>query len=60
MKFLRGAMTRLRASPQDEGALHPWLLPPEVRERIRVALKEASNPPSSLPGGMFNRRDSIN
>jgi hypothetical protein len=59
MKFHRGAMTRLRKRPQDDDAPHRWLLPLEVRERIKVALKEASNPPSALPGGMFDLPDSI-
>lgn len=58
LKFLRCAMTRLRARAKEEDAPAGLLLPPDVRERIRVALKEALPPPSP-PRGMFDRRGSI-
>jgi predicted anti-sigma-YlaC factor YlaD len=60
MTFLRRVMTRLRMRAKDEDAPPALMLPPDVRERIKLVLKEASNPPSpSLPGGMLDRRGSI-
>jgi hypothetical protein len=60
MEFLRSATARLKAKANDVDAPPGLLLPPEVRERISMALEEALSPPSpSLPGEMSDRRGSI-
>jgi hypothetical protein len=47
MKFLRQVMARLKERLSGADAPPGLTLPPDARERIRAALEEVSNPPSS-------------
>lgn len=54
MRFLRRVMSRLKARLEGEDAAQTLVLPPDVRERIRLALENAAKAPS--PEGIVDHR----